>query len=75
MAFSQGGEKTLLSNSLTSSLEVKLLTILRKEGGCEDSWLVPLTRILTTSHVAPGSHSILALTYYSSLGSASSVEK
>lgn len=36
-----GRGKTPLSDSLTSSLEVKLLTILRKEGGCEDSWLCP----------------------------------
>lgn len=30
-----------LSDSLTSSLEVKPLTILRKEGGCEEPWLMP----------------------------------
>lgn len=70
-----GGGETSLWNSLTSSLEVKLLTILGEEDGCEESWLVPLTRILTTSHVSPGSHSILAHTYYSRLGSLSSQSK
>lgn len=65
------GEKSLW-NSLTSSLEVKLLTILREGDGCEESWLVPLTRILTTSHVPPGPHSILVHTYYSRLGFMSS---
>lgn len=69
------GGKTSLWNSLTSSLEVKLLTILGEEDGCEESWLVPLTGILTTSHVSPGSHSILAHTYYSRLGSLSSQMK